>query len=82
MKAATCGASLKPEGNQVILRVEDDGMGIPTDELRAIFEPFVQGITSLDRPQGGLGLGLAVVKQLVEGHQGRIEAQSTGLGAG
>ena len=74
--------SLKPAGNQVILRVEDDGMGIPTDELRAIFEPFVQGNTSLDRPQGGLGLGLAVVKQLVEGHEGRIEVHSAGLEQG
>ncbi|WP_018619732.1 ATP-binding protein [Spirosoma luteum] len=74
--------SLKPAGNQVILRVEDDGMGIPTDELRAIFEPFVQGNTSLDRPQGGLGLGLAVVKQLVEAHEGRIEVHSAGLEQG
>ncbi|SOD79924.1 hybrid sensor histidine kinase/response regulator [Spirosoma fluviale] len=74
--------SLTQEPDHVLLQVEDDGMGIPADELRAIFDVFVQGNTSLDRPHGGLGLGLAVVKQLVESHQGRIEALSAGPGQG
>lgn len=74
--------SLEPEGNQAVLRVTDDGMGIPLEELTAIFEVFVQRHTSLDRPQGGLGLGLAVVKQIVEGHEGRIVAYSLGRGQG
>lgn len=74
--------SLEASDRYALLRVKDDGMGIPRDELKAIFEVFVQGNTSLDRPQGGLGLGLAVVKQLVEGHEGRLEAFSDGPGQG
>ncbi len=73
---------LEQEADQALLRVADDGMGIPTDELTAIFEVFVQGNTSLDRPHSGLGLGLAVVKQIVEGHKGHIEARSSGPGQG
>ncbi|GAB4035564.1 ATP-binding response regulator [Spirosoma jeollabukense] len=74
--------NLVPEGTQAVLRVTDDGVGIPPEELTAIFEVFVQGDTSLDRPHGGLGLGLAVVKQIVERHEGRIVAQSAGRGQG
>ena len=74
--------SLEQQAQQAVLSVQDDGMGIPADELVAIFEVFVQGNTSLDRPHGGLGLGLAVVKQIVEGHQGQINAYSAGLGQG
>lgn len=74
--------SLEQQMNQAILQVKDDGMGIPADYLTAIFDVFVQGETSLDRPHGGLGLGLAVVKQIVDGHDGQIEAHSEGVGHG
>ncbi|GAB4029525.1 hybrid sensor histidine kinase/response regulator [Spirosoma jeollabukense] len=67
---------------EALLRVRDDGIGLTTDQLTRIFELFVQVNTSLDRPQGGLGLGLTVVKRLVELHGGRVEAQSAGLGQG
>lgn len=72
-------AGLAPEA---VLRVRDDGVGLAADQLTSIFEVFVQINTSLDRPQGGLGLGLTVVKQLIEQHGGRVEAQSAGLGQG
>ena len=74
--------SLEQQAHQAVLSVRDDGLGIPADELRAIFEVFVQDNTSLDRPHGGLGLGLAVVRQIVEGHQGQIVAYSAGPGQG
>ncbi len=74
--------TLEQQAGQAVLSVRDNGMGIPADELTAIFDVFVQGNTSLDRPHGGLGLGLAVVKQIVEGHEGHIEAYSAGPGQG
>lgn len=73
---------LEKAGGQAELRIRDNGIGIAADQLRAIFEVFVQVSTSLDRPQGGLGLGLAVVKQLVELHQGQVAVDSPGLGQG
>ncbi|RIV18714.1 response regulator [Fibrisoma montanum] len=74
--------SLEAQGPNALLRVKDDGIGIPEEEQAAIFEVFVQGNTSLDRPQGGLGLGLAVVKQLVQGHGGSVAVYSAGPGQG
>jgi CheY-like chemotaxis protein/nitrogen-specific signal transduction histidine kinase len=67
---------------RVILRVADDGVGIAPELLLRIFEPFVQGDQSLDRSEGGLGLGLAVAKRLVELHGGTIVARSDGPGRG
>ncbi|WP_080057594.1 hybrid sensor histidine kinase/response regulator [Spirosoma aerolatum] len=72
-------AGVAPEA---LVHIRDDGVGLTSDQLTGIFEVFVQGNTSLDRPQGGLGLGLTVVKQLVEQHGGCVEAQSAGLGQG
>lgn len=74
--------SLDKESRQAVLRVRDNGIGIAPDQLQAIFEVFVQVSSSLDRPQGGLGLGLAVVKQLVELHGGQVGVSSPGLGQG
>lgn len=67
---------------EVVLRVRDDGMGIDPALLPQIFELFTQGKRPSDRAQGGLGLGLAVVKGLVELHGGRVEARSEGEGRG
>lgn len=75
-------AGTKMSGKQALLRVSDDGIGIAPDQREAIFDIFVQGETTLDRPQGGLGLGLAVVKQLVALHGGSIEVRSEGPGHG
>jgi signal transduction histidine kinase/CheY-like chemotaxis protein len=64
------------------LRVRDDGVGIAPDLLPQIFTPFVQADASIARTAGGLGLGLALVKGLVELHGGSIRARSDGPGAG
>jgi signal transduction histidine kinase len=66
----------------VALTVKDSGIGIPIDLLPRIFDVFVQGEISLDRAKGGLGIGLALVKQLVELHKGTIGVVSGGRGAG
>jgi CheY-like chemotaxis protein len=67
---------------EVELAVQDDGSGIPPELLPHVFELFVQGERTLDRAQGGLGLGLPVVKRLVELHAGTVSAYSEGLGKG
>jgi PAS domain S-box-containing protein len=64
------------------LQVLDNGVGIGGDLLPAVFELFTQATRTLDRTQGGLGLGLALVKKLVELHGGSVEARSAGLGHG
>ena len=74
--------SAERQGNQVEVRVRDDGEGIPTDMLEAIFFLFVQVGRSLARSQGGLGVGLTVVRSLVEMHGGTVEARSEGPGKG
>jgi CheY-like chemotaxis protein/two-component sensor histidine kinase len=74
--------SLQQEGNQMVVRIRDSGIGIAPDSLPHIFELFTQAPRSLDRSQGGLGIGLAVVRKLVEMHGGTVEAQSGGLGKG
>ena len=64
------------------ITVEDDGAGIEPALLSRVFELFVQGERALDRSQGGLGIGLTLVKRLVEMHQGRVTAHSDGPGTG
>jgi two-component system CheB/CheR fusion protein len=64
------------------IRVGDTGLGIEPELLEHIFEAFTQGTQSLDRAQGGLGLGLALVRLLVDMHGGRVEAFSAGPGQG
>jgi signal transduction histidine kinase len=68
-------------GEAVIL-VRDNGTGIDSQLLPHVFDLFVQGERSLDRSQGGLGIGLSLVRHLVELHQGRVEAHSAGAGKG
>ena len=67
---------------RVRLRVRDRGVGIAHDMLARIFEPFVQETQSLERSKGGLGLGLAIVRSLVELHGGSVSVSSEGLGHG
>ncbi|UHG94100.1 PAS domain S-box protein [Spirosoma oryzicola] len=74
--------TLEPVGEQAILRVADNGIGIAAHQLDAIFELFVQADTSLARSHGGLGLGLTLVKELTAMHGGRVEAHSEGLEQG
>jgi signal transduction histidine kinase/DNA-binding response OmpR family regulator len=70
------------EGGKVVLRVQDNGVGIPPSMLSSIFELFKQVDRSLDRSQGGLGIGLTLVHELVELHEGRVEAFSAGANQG
>ena len=70
------------EGSDVILRIKDTGIGILPEMLPRIFDLFVQADRSLERAEGGLGIGLTLVKSLVQLHQGTIEASSPGVGQG
>jgi signal transduction histidine kinase/DNA-binding response OmpR family regulator len=69
-------------GGEVRVRVRDTGVGIPADMLSAVFDLFTQVDQSLDRSQGGLGIGLTLVKRLAELHGGRVTAHSGGPGTG
>jgi CheY-like chemotaxis protein/anti-sigma regulatory factor (Ser/Thr protein kinase) len=73
--------SLEQEGDEAVLRVRDTGVGIAPELLPRIFDLFTQAERSLDRSQGGLGIGLCLVQRLVEMHRGRVEAVSS-LGKG
>jgi len=70
------------EDDEVLLTVSDTGVGIAPDLLPHVFDVFVQGTISLDRAQGGLGIGLSLVRRLVELHGGSVSATSAGGGAG
>ena len=70
------------EGDAAVLRVRDDGMGVTPDLMPRIFDLFAQGDRPLDRAQGGLGLGLSIVKRLVELHGGSVMVRSAGPGTG
>ncbi|HBN79558.1 MAG TPA: chemotaxis protein CheR [Planctomycetaceae bacterium] len=74
--------SLAKEDGEAILRVSDNGNGIPSHMLEKIFELFVQSDDTLDRSQGGMGLGLTLVKDIVELHGGSVSALSNGTGKG
>jgi signal transduction histidine kinase/ActR/RegA family two-component response regulator len=70
------------EGDSAVLRVDDEGVGITAELAPRIFERFVQGEQALQRASGGLGLGLAIAKNLVELHGGTIAVESEGIGRG
>jgi CheY-like chemotaxis protein len=75
-------AARTPGGRRAEVRVTDEGAGIEREELPHVFEVFTQADHSLDRSLGGLGVGLAIVKGLVEMHGGEVEARSEGPGKG
>jgi signal transduction histidine kinase/ActR/RegA family two-component response regulator len=70
------------EGAHVVIEVQDDGIGIAPGLLPRVFDLFVQGRQASDRAEGGLGIGLALVRNLVAMHGGTVEARSPGLGKG
>jgi two-component system, chemotaxis family, CheB/CheR fusion protein len=70
------------EGDSVFLRVKDQGRGISPSMISDIFELFVQDDQGLERSTGGLGIGLTLVRQIVELHSGKVQAHSEGLGKG
>jgi signal transduction histidine kinase/CheY-like chemotaxis protein len=74
--------SVGDEAGDAVLRVTDTGVGIDAEALRTIFEPFTQSEQTLDRAQGGMGLGLSVVRALVQLHGGSVTAASPGRGRG
>jgi CheY-like chemotaxis protein len=74
--------SASAEDGEASIAIEDDGTGIEPELLPRVFELFVQGERGLDRGQGGLGIGLTLVKRLVELHHGRVSAYSAGPGRG
>jgi CheY-like chemotaxis protein len=76
------GMMLSEEGNEAVLRVTDNGIGLAPESIDHVFEVFTQVSSSLARSSGGLGLGLTVVRRVLELHGGRIEAHSAGLGQG
>ncbi len=70
------------QGDEAVVTVEDTGVGIPADMLPKVFEMFTQVDRSLEKAQGGLGIGLTLVKRLVGMHGGTVEARSEGYGKG
>ena len=74
--------SLRASPERAEIRVKDSGIGMTPETRSRVFELFEQAERDLDRSQGGLGIGLTIVKQLVELHDGHIEARSDGLGQG
>ena len=64
------------DGEHLVLEVQDRGIGISEEDQKRIFEPFFRSDPSRTRATGGVGLGLAVVKRIVEAHSGTIEVQS------
>jgi PAS domain S-box-containing protein len=76
------GLRARVEAHEVVIVVEDSGVGVDPELLPHVFDLFIQADRSLERKQGGLGLGLTLVRRLVEMHGGRVEAASAGPGLG
>jgi signal transduction histidine kinase len=77
-----CRVAVARAGDHAIASVSDNGMGIPADVLPHVFDLFTQVDRTLDRARGGLGIGLALVRKLVEMHNGTVTAHSDGAGTG
>jgi two-component system CheB/CheR fusion protein len=76
------GLETLQEDGQVVIRVRDNGAGIAADQIGTIFELFVQSDQTLHRSKGGMGVGLTLVRSIVEQHHGTVTAHSAGLGRG
>ena len=74
--------SMVREDEHAVISVRDNGIGIPPEVLPSLFDLFTQGERTLDRSEGGLGLGLTLVRSLVEMHRGEVSARSEGPGTG
>jgi two-component system CheB/CheR fusion protein len=74
--------SAERHGGEVVVKIRDSGRGIPPDKLEEIFEMFTQVEPAIDRAHGGLGIGLTLVKRLIELHEGTVQAFSEGKGRG
>lgn len=81
-EGGTITLSVEADGDHAHITVRDDGIGLDPETLRDVFEPFVQAERSLARSEGGLGLGLALVRKLAVLHGGSVEAHSEGIGRG
>ncbi len=78
----TITVRMERDGDEAVVTVEDTGAGIPPDRIAGIFDMFTQIERSRDRAQGGLGIGLTLVRRLVQMHGGSVEARSAGEGQG
>ena len=78
----TVTVTAETDGADAVIAVRDQGIGISPETLPTVFELFSQGQRSLDRGRGGLGIGLTLVRRIVELHGGRVEARSGGAGKG
>ena len=74
--------ALESSGDWAVVRVRDSGVGLAAEDLALIFEPFYQVDASITRAQGGLGIGLALVRRIVQLHSGTVQALSAGPGCG
>lgn len=81
-KGGRISLSVYEDNGNVFIKIADNGAGIPQDMLHDVFDLFTQVGQSIDRSQGGLGIGLSLVKRLVEMHEGEVWAESPGLGKG
>jgi CheY-like chemotaxis protein len=81
-KGGRIALTVECDGGHVVLRVRDTGIGISAEDLPRVFDMFAQLDTSLERSRDGLGIGLTLVKTLVEMHGGSVEARSDGPGLG
>jgi CheY-like chemotaxis protein/two-component sensor histidine kinase len=81
-KGGRISLTVEREGEQAVIQVRDSGIGIAADQLPRIFDMFTQVDTSIERSVSGLGIGLSLVKNLVELHGGSVEARSAGVGHG
>jgi CheY-like chemotaxis protein len=81
-RAGRIAVSAERDGGELVFRVRDSGVGIRAEHLRSIFEPFTQVDQTLDRSQGGLGIGLTLVRSLVEMQGGAVQAFSAGRDQG
>ncbi len=81
-KGGRVSLTVTTEGTGVVVSVADSGIGIPADMLPRVFDMFTQVDRSLEKSRGGLGIGLSIVKRLVEMHGGTVEARSPGRGLG